>query len=34
MLAEHYAEHAGKPFVGPLITFMASGPVLALVVEG
>jgi nucleoside-diphosphate kinase len=34
LLAEHYAEHAGKPFVGPLIEFMASGPVLALVVEG
>lgn len=34
LLAEHYAEHAGKPFVGPLIAFMASGPVLALVVEG
>jgi nucleoside-diphosphate kinase len=34
LLAEHYVEHAGKPFVGPLIDFMASGPVLALVVEG
>lgn len=34
LLAEHYAEHAGKPFVGPLIAFMASGPVLSLVVEG
>ncbi len=34
LLAEHYAEHAGKPFVGPLVDFMSSGPVLALVVEG
>jgi nucleoside-diphosphate kinase len=34
LLGEHYAEHAGKPFVGPLIAFMASGPVLCLVVEG
>jgi len=34
LLTEHYAEHAGKPFVTPLIEFMASGPVLALVVEG
>jgi nucleoside-diphosphate kinase len=33
-LAEHYDEHAGKPFVGPLIAFMSSGPVLAVVVEG
>ncbi|MCL2465872.1 MAG: nucleoside-diphosphate kinase [Micrococcales bacterium] len=34
LLAEHYAEHAGKPFVASLIEFMASGPVLAVVVEG
>ncbi|MCL2454386.1 MAG: nucleoside-diphosphate kinase [Micrococcales bacterium] len=34
LLTEHYAEHAGKPFVAPLIAFMSSGPVLALVVEG
>ena len=34
LLAEHYAEHAGKPFVGPLIAFMSSGPVVAAVVEG
>lgn len=34
LLAEHYAEHAGKPFVEPLIAFMSSGPVLAAVVEG
>ncbi|WP_421733233.1 nucleoside-diphosphate kinase [Cellulomonas sp.] len=34
LLAEHYAEHAGKPFVAPLIEFMSSGPVLAVVAEG
>ena len=34
LLAEHYAEHAGKPFVTPLIEFMRSGPVLAVVAEG
>ena len=34
LLAEHYAEHAGKPFVRPLIEFMSSGPLVAAVVEG
>ena len=34
LLAEHYVEHAGKPFVGPLVDFMRSGPVLAVVAEG
>jgi nucleoside-diphosphate kinase len=34
LLAEHYAEHAGKPFLGPLVEFMGSGPVLAVVAEG
>ncbi|AEE45626.1 nucleoside-diphosphate kinase [Cellulomonas fimi] len=34
LLAEHYAEHAGKPFLQPLVDFMRSGPVLAAVVEG
>ncbi|MCC2315341.1 nucleoside-diphosphate kinase [Cellulomonas xiejunii] len=34
LLVEHYAEHAGKPFVGALVDFMRSGPVLAAVVEG
>lgn len=34
LLAEHYAEHAGKPFLEPLVEFMRSGPVLAAVVEG
>jgi nucleoside-diphosphate kinase len=34
LLAEHYAEHAGKPFYEPLLEFMSSGPVAAVVVEG
>lgn len=34
VLTEHYAEHAGKPFFGPLVEFMASGPLLAVVAEG
>ncbi len=34
LLAEHYAEHLGKPFYDPLVEFMKSGPVLAIVAEG
>ncbi|MCD9141746.1 nucleoside-diphosphate kinase [Streptomyces albireticuli] len=34
VLEQHYAEHVGKPFYEPLMTFMSSGPVVALVVEG
>jgi len=34
LLAEHYAEHEGKPFYRPLLDFMSSGPVLAVVIEG
>ncbi|MCU1658451.1 MAG: nucleoside-diphosphate kinase [Pseudonocardiales bacterium] len=34
LLAEHYAEHHGKPFYQPLVDFMRSGPIVALVVEG
>ena len=34
LLAEHYAEHEGKPFYQPLVDFMLSGPVAALVLEG
>ncbi len=29
LLADHYAEHEGKPFYGPLVEFMLSGPVAA-----
>ena len=34
VLAAHYAEHAGKPFYEPLVEFMLSGPLVALVAEG
>ena len=34
MLAEHYAEHEGKPFYEPLLEFMSSGPVTAAIIEG
>lgn len=33
-LEQHYGEHKGKPFYEPLVEFMASGPVVAMVVEG
>ena len=31
---EHYGEHKGKPFFGDLVSFITSGPVLALAVRG
>lgn len=31
---KHYAEHAEKPFFGELVSFITSGPVVAMVVEG
>ncbi|RJS45078.1 nucleoside-diphosphate kinase [Nocardioides cavernaquae] len=34
LLAAHYAEHEGKPFYQPLVDFMLSGPVAAIVIEG
>ena len=33
-LEKHYGEHIGKPFYEPLMRFMASGPVVALIVQG
>jgi len=30
----HYAEHAGKPFFGPVVEFITSGPAVAIVAEG
>ena len=30
----HYAEHREKPFFGPLVEFITSGPLVAAVVEG
>ena len=34
LLAEHYAEHEGKPFYEPLIEFMLSGPSVAIRLAG
>lgn len=34
LLETHYAEHEGRPFYEPLMTFMSSGPSVAMVVEG
>ncbi len=34
LAAEHYAEHAERPFFGSLIEFITSGPVVAAVLEG
>jgi nucleoside-diphosphate kinase len=30
----HYAEHAGRPFFDPVVKFITSGPLVALVAEG
>ena len=34
ILAKHYAEHEGKPFYEPLLEFMLSGPIVAIIAEG
>ncbi|ERM91101.1 nucleoside diphosphate kinase [Caldanaerobacter subterraneus subsp. yonseiensis KB-1] len=34
LLEKHYEEHKGKPFFKPLIEYMSSGPVFAMVLEG
>ncbi len=31
---KHYAEHSEKPFFAELVSFVTSGPVVAMVVEG
>ncbi len=31
---EHYGEHKEKPFFKPLVEFITSGPVVAMVIEG
>ena len=31
---QHYAEHVGKPFFEELVSFITSGPLVALVLEG
>ena len=34
ILEKHYAEHVGKPFYEPLVEFMMSGPIVAMVASG
>lgn len=34
LLEKHYAEHAEKTFFEPLVEFMSSGPIVALIAEG
>lgn len=34
LLEQHYGEHKGKPFYEPLLEFMLSGPIVAMIVEG
>ena len=34
LAAEHYGEHAGKPFYPGLVAFITSGPVVAICLEG
>ena len=31
---EHYAEHQGKPFFEELVSFITSGPLVAMIMEG
>ncbi len=34
LAAKHYAEHKGKPFYEPLMQYITSGPVIAMVWQG
>ncbi len=34
ILAKHYEEHVDKPFYEPLLEFMLSGPIVAIIAEG
>jgi nucleoside-diphosphate kinase len=34
LAGRHYAEHEGKPFYDELVTFITSGPLVAMVLEG
>ena len=34
LLEKHYAEHVAKPFYEPLVEFMMSGPIVAIVASG
>jgi nucleoside-diphosphate kinase len=34
LAARHYAVHEGKPFYAPLVEFITSGPLVAVVIQG
>lgn len=34
LASQHYAEHDGKPFYEELVSFITSGPLVAMVLEG
>src|SRR5438270_8910872 len=34
LAGRHYAEHEGKPFYDELVTFITSGPLVAMVLQG
>ena len=34
LASRHYAEHEGKPFYEEVVTFITSGPLVAMVLEG
>lgn len=34
LVEEHYAEHRGKPFFDDVVSYLLSGPVVAIAVEG
>ncbi|MGI8712336.1 MAG: nucleoside-diphosphate kinase [Solirubrobacteraceae bacterium] len=34
LAAQHYAEHEGKPFYEELVSFITSGPLVAMVLQG
>lgn len=34
LIEEHYAEHRDRPYFGPTVEFMTSGPLVALVIVG
>ncbi len=34
LASQHYAEHEGKPFYEELVSFITSGPLVAMVLEG
>jgi nucleoside-diphosphate kinase len=34
LASKHYAEHEGKPFYEELVSFITSGPLVAMVLEG